>query len=172
MSDPRHPHVELALRSIKHYLEKGRVAPCPENISMELREKTGAFVSIKKNGQLRGCVGTITPTEPDLASEIIRNAVHAAVKDPRFAPVTLDELPGLTLSVDVLTPPEKISDASQLDPKRYGLIVKKNGKQGVLLPDIEGVDSVKEQIRICKRKAGLPEDEPVEFYRFQVRRYR
>ncbi|MBI4389588.1 MAG: AmmeMemoRadiSam system protein A [Nitrospinae bacterium] len=167
-----HPFVALAIKSIQYYLDHNAYLPCPENLPDDLKTKSGAFVSIKKNKSLRGCIGTILPVEDNLAREIVRNAVHAAVQDPRFPPVIRKELPDLTFSVDVLSPLEKIHDAIELDCKKYGLLLKTESKQGVLLPDIEGVETVQDQIRICRKKAGLAEDEPAEMFRFQVKRYR
>lgn len=167
-----HPFVALAIKSVQYYLDHNSYLPCPENLPDEFKAKSGAFVSIKKNKSLRGCIGTILPAEDNLAQEIVRNAVHAAIQDPRFPPVTCKELPDLTFSVDVLSPLEKIRDVSELDCKRYGVLLKNDNKQGVLLPDIEGVETVEDQVRICRKKAGLDEDEPAEMFRFQVKRYR
>lgn len=166
-----HPIVDLAVKSVHYYLRHKKILPCPADIPDELKTKAGAFVSITKQKALRGCIGTITPVEGNLAMEIIRNAVHAAMEDPRFSPVSSDELPHLSFSVDVLTPLEKVNTACELNCKEYGLVLKNEHKQGVLLPDLEGVDSVEEQIRICRKKAGLKSDEPVEMFRFQVKRY-
>jgi len=97
--------------------------------------------------------------------------VSAASRDPRFSPVSQDEIADLTFSVDVLTPLEKVEDVSQLDCKRFGLTVKAEDKQGVLLPDLEGIDSVAEQLRICLKKGGIDASESYEMYRFEVERY-
>ena len=145
--------------------------PCPENLPAELKKRAGVFVSIKNKTALRGCIGTIDPIEDNLAQEIIRNAVHAATEDPRFSSITSDELPDLAFSVDVLTPLEKVNDLSQLDCKKYGLLLKGKSRQGVLLPDLETVNTVEDQIRICRKKASLKENDPVEMFRFRVERY-
>lgn len=166
-----HPYVELAIKAVNHYLETNGILTSPEPLPNELKEKAGVFVSIKKHNKLRGCIGTITPTEPDLAQEIISNAVSAAAKDPRFSPITKDEWKHLKFSVDVLTTPEKVQGLSELDCKQFGVIVKTKDKQGVLLPNLEGIDSVEEQIRICRKKAGINEKDPVELFRFRVQRY-
>jgi len=129
------------------------------------------FVSLKKKGNLRGCIGTFIPTQENIAQEIIKNAISAAVDDPRFSPVTISELGDLTISVDVLSPPEEISDISELDPKKYGVIVSSGYKKGLLLPDLEGVDTAEEQVDIARRKAGIYPDEKVKLYRFEVKRY-
>ncbi len=168
----QHPYVSLAQESIHHYLNYSEKLSCPDPLSKDLELRSGAFVSIKKLQQLRGCIGTLEPCEPNLAMEIIENALKAALHDPRFSPVTSDELQDLTYSIDVVRPLEKISDVSELDPKVYGLVVKCNGKQGVLLPDLEGVDSTEEQIKICRDKGKIPGHEPIEMYRFKVDRFR
>jgi len=127
-------------------------------------------VSIKQRGQLRGCIGTLTPAEPDLAHEIARNAASAAFHDPRFPPVTADELDGLSYSVDVLSPSEP-TRLEELDPRRYGVIVSSGWRRGVLLPDLAGVDTVERQVFIALQKAGISPDEPFETQRFTVTRY-
>ncbi|TDJ57664.1 MAG: AmmeMemoRadiSam system protein A [Nitrospina sp.] len=167
-----HPYVSLARESVGHFLNHHTKLPCPDPLSQDLQARTGAFVSIKKKRQLRGCIGTLEPSEANLAVEIIENALKAALHDPRFSPVSVEELEDLSYSVDVLRPLEKISSASDLDPKVYGLVVRSNGKQGVLLPDLEGVDSIADQIRICRDKGKIADDKPLEMYRFRVDRYR
>jgi AmmeMemoRadiSam system protein A len=137
-----------------------------------MRGKAGVFVSIKKHGQLRGCIGTFEPDKSNVAQEIISNAVSSAIRDPRFLPVVAEELPDLTYSVDVLTTPEPVESEKELDPERYGVIVEKGKRHGLLLPDLEGVDTVEQQIDICRQKAGIAPDEPVKLYRFEVKRYR
>lgn len=144
----------------------------PGDIPAELLEKrAGAFVSIKKNGQLRGCIGTIQAVQPDLAQEIMENAVSAAVRDPRFSPIEPEELEHLVISVDVLGETEKISSPEELDTKKYGVIVTKGRKRGLLLPNLEGIDTVEEQIVIAKRKAGIGESEDAALERFEVIRH-
>jgi AmmeMemoRadiSam system protein A len=138
-----------------------------------MSEKAGVFVSIhKKNGDLRGCIGTFEPQQKNVAKEVIANAVSAATRDPRFEPVSPEELDNLEYSVDVLTPPEPIKDESQLDPKKYGVIVEAGWRRGLLLPDLEGVDTVDYQIDISRQKAGIGPNEPVKLYRFEVKRYK
>jgi len=127
---------------------------------------------LKKRGELRGCIGTVEPYRENIAAEIIHNAVAAGVDDPRFWPVQLEELPEIEFSVDVLTEPEPVASKDELDPKRYGVIVKSHGRTGLLLPDLEGVDSVDEQISIACRKAGISPGEPIRLYRFEVIRYK
>ena len=171
MDSRPHHYISLAQQSIRYYLNHRIKLPCPEPITRDLKSRSGAFVSIKKRQRLRGCIGTLEPCEANLAEEIIENAVKAALHDPRFDPVTLDELQELTISIDVIHPLEKVSGIGELDPAVYGLVVRYNDRQGVLLPDLEGVDSPEEQIRICRSKGRIPEEAPVELYRFRVRRF-
>jgi AmmeMemoRadiSam system protein A len=144
----------------------------PQELTEEMKQRAGVFVSLKKHGQLRGCIGTFEPTRQNIAEEIVRNAISSATGDPRFSPVGEEELPDLEYSVDVLTSPEPVINRSELDPKKYGIIVESGYRRGLLLPDLEGVDTVEEQISICRRKAGIAEDEPVNLYKFEVRRYK
>ena len=144
----------------------------PENLPADMLSKeAGTFVSIHEHGRLRGCIGTISATRPSIASEIIGNAISASTKDPRFAPIGKDELPYLTITVDVLGETEPIPDKSFLDTKRYGVIVNKGSRRGLLLPNLEGIDSVDEQIAIARQKAGIRPDEKIELERFEVVRH-
>lgn len=170
-----HPLVKLARRAVESYVREGRIItpPPPSEMTPEMRERAGVFVSLKKKGRLRGCIGTYLPTCRNVAEEIIRNAIAACSEDPRFDPVREDELPLLEYSVDVLTEPEPVYDLTELDPKIYGVIVEApDGRKGLLLPDLEGVDTVEEQIDIASRKAGILPGEPIKIYRFKVRRYK
>jgi len=167
-----HPIVKLAKETVERYITKGEKIAPPAGLTPEMRQKAGVFVSIKKRGELRGCIGTYTPTTDNVASETIQNAISAATQDPRFLPVNPSELGELEYSVDVLSPPERVDGPEALDPKRYGIIVKKGARRGLLLPDLEGVDTVDEQIRITKLKAGITSEEGIELYRFEVKRYR
>ncbi|MDO8568920.1 MAG: MEMO1 family protein [Dehalococcoidales bacterium] len=165
------PLVELAKETVESYVREGRVHP-PEELTDEMKGKAGVFVSIHRLGALRGCIGTTEAQQDNVAGEIMANAVSAATRDPRFPPVTPDELDDLDYSVDVLTKPEPIDSPDKLDPKRYGVIVEaKDGRRGLLLPDLEGVDTVDYQIAISRQKAGIGPDEPVKLYRFEVRRH-
>jgi AmmeMemoRadiSam system protein A len=165
------PYVALARSSIVAYVrDRRRFSPPPDLAPELLARQAGAFVSLKKRGELRGCIGTYLPTEPNLAEEIIENAIRAATADPRFPPVQPEELPELDVSVDVLSPPEPCT-ARDLDPKRYGVIVESGWRRGLLLPDLPGVDTVEEQLWIAKLKAGLPPDAPCQLYRFTVERH-
>jgi AmmeMemoRadiSam system protein A len=165
-------YVRLARETIENYVKYVKIISPPKDLPEEMiKQKAGVFVSIKKFGNLRGCIGTFMPTQENIAHEIIRNAVNAAVDDPRFPAVTVSELNDLTISVDVLSSSEEISDISELNPKKYGVIVSSGYKKGLLLPDLEGVDTVKEQVDIAKRKAGIYPGEKVKLYRFEVKRY-
>jgi AmmeMemoRadiSam system protein B/AmmeMemoRadiSam system protein A len=165
------PLVRLAKNTVETYVKEGRAIK-PEELTPEMKEKAGVFVSIKKKGQLRGCIGTFEPTTKNVALEVITNAISSATRDPRFPPVTADELADLSYSVDVLTAPEPVDSAEQLDPKKYGVIVESGWRRGLLLPDLEGVDSVDYQIDICRQKGGIGPNEPVKLYRFEVKRYK
>ncbi len=168
-----HPLVELAKKAVEAYVREKRIISPPENLTEEMRDRAGVFVSLKKRGQLRGCIGTFLPTTNNVAEEVIKNAISAATQDPRFFPVQEEELEEITYSVDVLSEPEKVEDISKLDAKKYGVIVTKGPLKGLLLPDLEGVDTVEEQLRIAKLKAGIePDDEDCEIYRFSVKRYK
>jgi AmmeMemoRadiSam system protein A len=167
-----HPAVLLAKRAIEAYVQSKTVIKPPDDLSPEMREKAGTFVSLKKGGQLRGCIGTFSPTTNSVAEEIIKNAISAAIQDPRFSPVSKDETDEITYSVDVLSEPESVGNLGELDPKKYGVIVMKGILKGLLLPDLEGVDTVEDQLRIAKMKAGIPpEDTSCEILRFSVQRY-
>ena len=167
------PHVKLALRTIEEYVSHHRVIDSPGELPAELlTERAGVFVSLKKFGSLRGCIGTIEPTKDCIAQEIIHNAISAATQDPRFSPVRPDELPDLVCSVDVLFPAEPVADESHLDPTKYGVIVQCGRRRGLLLPNIEGVDKVEDQVAIACRKACIMPEEPYELCRFEVKRYK
>jgi AmmeMemoRadiSam system protein A len=165
-----HPVVKLAKKTVESYIREGKM-PKPRKLTPEMRERAGVFVSLHRHGQLRGCIGTFEPAKDNVAEEIIANAISSSTGDPRFPPVTVSELDDMEYSVDILTKPEPVTDISQLDHKEYGVIVESDWRKGLLLPDLEGVDSVEEQIAICRLKAGISADEPVRLYRFQVRRF-
>ena len=168
-SGEAHPLVTLARLAITSYLSGSQG---PEPGTLEVTDvPAGVFVSLKKEGQLRGCIGTIQPVQPTLSEEIMENAVSAATRDPRFHPVTLEELDAITISVDVLSKPEPVSGLEELNPSRYGVIVKSGWKKGVLLPDLPGITTAEEQVRIAKLKAGIGENETIELMRFEVKRY-
>lgn len=166
------PHVRLALSTIEYFVRDGRVIDVPEDIPEELiKARAGAFVCLKKDGHLRGCIGTIEPVQDCLAKEIIENAVCAATKDPRFLPVERRELGSLECSVDVLLPAEEVHDIRDLDPKKYGVIVESGSRRGLLLPDLDGVDTIEEQINIARHKAFIQPNDTVKLYRFEVKRF-
>jgi len=167
-----HPLVRLAKRTIEEFVRNKKIISPPDDPTPEMKQRAGVFVSLKKKGELRGCIGTFLPTTENVATEIIQNAISAATRDPRFLPVSPDELNEIEYSVDVLSEPEKITDRKDLDPKRYGVIVKKGERRGLLLPDLEGVNTVDEQINIALMKAGILPDEDFEIYRFEVKRYK
>jgi len=168
--EPTHPLVQLAKAAVEHYVRTARLLPLT-NLAPEMEECAGVFVSIKKRGELRGCIGTIEPVRDNVGLEIIHNAISAAARDPRFPPIDEKELSDLTYSVDMLTPPEPVDDPDCLDCKRYGVIVQCGNRRGLLLPDLEGVDTVDHQILIAKVKAGILPEEPVDLYRFEVQRF-
>lgn len=168
----RSPYVNLAYDSLEHFLNREDYIEVPDDLpEAMLKEKRGVFVTYKMDGELRGCVGTILPTTDSIAKEIIRNSVEAGTRDPRFNPINLEELPFLDLSVDELMEPER-STFEQLDPENYGVIVKTSSKSGLLLPDLEGVDTSQEQLSIALKKAGIRPDEDYNIERFKVVRHR
>jgi AmmeMemoRadiSam system protein A len=164
--------VELALETIETYVRTGKLPPVPEPLPEEMKGRAGVFVSIhKKDGSLRGCIGTFEPTAANIAQEVVHNAVSAATHDPRFPTITESELDDLEVSVDVLSSPERVYSLDDLDPTCYGVIVQCGWRRGLLLPDLEGVDSCEQQVGIARRKAGIYSSEPVELYRFSVKRH-
>lgn len=167
------PYVGLARASVEGYIRTGRKIHVPKGLPAEMySRRAGVFVSLKEDGRLRGCIGTIAPVRGSIAEEIIENAVSAAVRDPRFHAVEEDELERLVYSVDVLGETEEIKSPDELDVKRYGVIVSRGRKRGLLLPNLEGVDTVGEQIEIAKRKAGIPDDGgEISLERFEVVRH-
>jgi len=168
------PYVRLARLSLETYIRTGRRARLPENLPEDmLQSRAGVFVSIYKHGQLRGCIGTIEPVTSCVAEEIMRNAISSGTEDPRFDSVRESELEDLVYSVDVLTKPEPVQSISELDPKRYGVIVSKGFRRGLLLPNLDGVTDVETQIRIAMQKAGIRiNDEDVKLERFEVVRHK
>jgi len=164
--------VRLARETIEQYVRSKEVLRCPDTLPEEMRKRrAGVFVSLKKDGRLRGCIGTIQAVQASLAEEIIYNAVSACSKDPRFEPVSQEELEHLTIHVDVLGDTERIDSPEELDVKRYGVIVTSGYRRGLLLPNLEGGDTVEEQIAIARQKAGIGGTEEVELERFEVVRH-
>jgi AmmeMemoRadiSam system protein A len=168
-----HPLVQLAKETIENYVRQGKTIQPPRELTPEMEKQAGTFVSIHKHGMLRGCIGTIEPTQANVAQEVIQNAISAAIHDPRFPPIMPEELADLDIKVDVLGEPEPVESLEELDPRRYGVIVKsaRDWRKGLLLPDLEGVDTVEYQVDVARRKAGIWPDEPIELYRFEVVRY-
>lgn len=165
-------YVRLARRSVETHVKTGKFSMIPDGLPDAMLEtRAGTFVSLKKHGKLRGCIGTTSATTNSVAEEIMQNAVSAAKYDPRFAPVTEDELSELVYSVDVLGEQEPIDSPDDLDVKRYGVIVQNGNRKGLLLPNLEGVNTVDEQISISKQKAGIRPDESVKLFRFEVVRH-
>ncbi|MDX9871254.1 MAG: AmmeMemoRadiSam system protein A [Clostridia bacterium] len=163
--------VRLARESIAYFLTKGQILDLPAEYVDLQTGGAGVFVSLKKQGNLRGCIGTVEATQKNLGLEIIHNAVSAACRDPRFEPLQLEELQEAEISVDVLEAPEDITGIAELDPRIYGVIVKKGSRQGLLLPNLEGIHDAAEQVEIAKQKAGLRREDNVTLSRFKVTRY-
>ncbi|MEE0844799.1 MAG: AmmeMemoRadiSam system protein A [Eggerthellaceae bacterium] len=167
------PIVALARASVEFHTRTGGIYALPNDVPADLLSiRAGAFVSLHESGELRGCIGTIGATQDSLALEVIRNAVLACSEDPRFPPVSVGELDMLEYSVDVLDPPEPIDSPEDLDVLEFGVIVSKDWRRGLLLPNLEGIDTVEQQVAIAKRKAGIALDEPgVSLQRFRVVRH-
>lgn len=166
------PYVRLARYTIEAFVGTGKCPEIPKGLPEELyNTRAGAFVSLKEDGRLRGCIGTIQAVRGSLAEEIMRNAVSACSEDPRFSPVEAWEVERLIISVDVLGEKEKVSSPEELDAARYGVIVTRGARRGLLLPNLEGVDTVEQQIAVAKQKAGIKAYESVEMERFEVIRH-
>ena len=154
------PYVRLARETVERYVDEGKRLSVPEYLPEEaLTRRAGTFVSLKKFGQLRGCIGTISPAEANIAEEIIHNAISASTRDPRFPPVSPSELKDLDYSVDILGETEDIDSPEELDVKKYGVIVSSGYRRGLLLPNLEGIDDVEDQISIAMQKAGIRKGE-------------
>jgi AmmeMemoRadiSam system protein A/AmmeMemoRadiSam system protein B len=163
----------LARRAVETFIREGEMLDPPATRSGLLAARAPCFICLKtRDGELRGCIGTIEAVKDSLAEEIISNAVSAALNDPRFDPVRENELADLVYSVDVLLPPEP-AVIEDLDPKVYGVIVEdeSESRRGLLLPDIPGVDTAAQQVEIATRKAGIPHGTPVKLSRFKVERF-
>lgn len=165
--------VRLARNALEQYVINNKTINLPQDVEESFKNKqAGVFVSIKKDGQLRGCIGTTQPVENCIAAEIVRNSIHSGTQDPRFYPVDKNELKQLVYSVDVLEEPEEIQDKKQLDVKKYGVIVEKGLRKGLLLPNLESVDTTEEQIEIALKKANIEKGEKYKMYRFKVERHK
>jgi AmmeMemoRadiSam system protein A len=165
-------YVRLARYAIETWIKMKKRPKAPQIMPKEMLDRrAGVFVSLKKQGALRGCIGTIEPVTGSISEEIMRNALDAALRDPRFDPVKEAELDQLVYSVDVLSPPEPAASKDSLDAGRYGVIVTSGAKRGLLLPKLDGVDSVEQQISIALQKAGISPDESYGLQRFEVVRH-
>ncbi|MDI6617173.1 MAG: AmmeMemoRadiSam system protein A [Clostridiales bacterium] len=166
-------YVSLARQSLEHYIREGKVMDIPDSLPPEMtRNRSGVFVSLKKNGQLRGCIGTIEGVRSNIAEEIIRNAISAGTQDPRFYPVEEEELDQIIYSVDILKKSMPVRSKDELDVKKYGIIVRCGRRSGLLLPNIEGVDTVDDQISIALQKGRIDEEENYSMEKFEVTRHR
>jgi AmmeMemoRadiSam system protein A len=170
-------YIPLVKSAVENYIKEGKIASPPPDLPEELlKRKAGVFVTIEKGKELRGCIGTYLPTKENIAKEVISNAIAAASQDFRFGPIRKEELPHLSYTVYLLSEPEPIKNIKELNPKKYGIIVKtvvSPQKSGLLLPDLEDVDTVEEQISIACQKAGIDlTEEKILIYKFTVKRYR
>ncbi len=170
-SIPPHPLVRLAKEAVEQFVRTNTIKAPPSELSEEMLKRAGVFVSTKCKGRLRGCVGSIEPVRPNVAAEVIASAIGAANRDSRFPPIRPDELSDLEYSVDVLTPLEAVAGLDQLDPKIYGVVVRRGDKTGVLLPDLEQVKTPAQQVEICRAKAGIGPEEPADLFRFRAERF-
>jgi len=166
------PIVKLAKQTVETFVREQKIIAPPQDLIPELKGQAGVFVSIHKHGELRGCIGTFEPTRENIALEVIYNAISSATRDPRFSPIAANELKDLDYSVDILSPPEPVDSIEELDARRYGVIVESGWRRGLLLPDLDGVDTPEQQIEICRAKAGISDREKIKLYRFEVKRYR
>ena len=175
----KHPLVELAEQAVREWVVEGeRITPDEYQRndksgsiqSLKKNEKRGVFVTLYKKNNLRGCIGTLEGRTPSLEEEIVTNAILAATEDPRFEPLNKNELNEIVVKVDILDPLEKIDSPKQLDPKSYGIVVESEGRRGVLLPDLEGIETTEQQIRLAKEKAGIPDQVNATIYKFKVQR--
>ncbi|MDI6603129.1 MAG: AmmeMemoRadiSam system protein A [Patescibacteria group bacterium] len=184
------PYILLAKQAVENFIKEGKIIEPPRDLPEEfLNKRAGTFVTIEKDGELRGCIGTYLPTRVNIAEEIIRNAIAAATEDYRFEPIKIDELPKLSYTVYILSYPEPVKDLKELDPKKFGIIVKTGPltypnqdnvvfdgvvpyKTGLLLPDLDGVDTVEKQIAIACQKGGIdPQREKIFIYKFTVEKF-
>lgn len=169
------PYTALAKLAVNTYIKEGKTISVPTDLPKEfLERKSGVFVTIEKEKELRGCIGTYLPTRQNVAEEIIHNAISAATEDYRFSPIEKEELPFLSYTVYLLNPPEQIKDTKELNPKKFGIIViaTSSRKTGLLLPDLEGVDTTEKQIAIACQKADIDlKTEKITLYKFTVEKH-
>ncbi len=168
------PFCSLAKKAIETYIEKGEVLAVPKDLPAEFNKRAGVFVTLLKKGLLRGCIGTCLPTKANIAEEIIANAIAAATKDWRFPPLCQEELPALSYEVSILEPPRLIRSLTELDPKKFGIIIRgqSSGKSALLLPNLDGINTPQKQLSICLQKAGIdPSQEKITIYKFRTKQY-
>ncbi len=159
----------LAQAATEHFIKNQSPLPTPtDGLDNFRQQQAGVFVTLKREGELRGCVGTIQPVCENILEETIQNAISSATRDHRFSPVTADELSSIAYEVSVLHPPEHITSIEQLDANLYGVVVTAGEQRGLLLPDLEGVDTPEQQIQIAMRKAGIAPGSQISLYRFKV----
>ncbi|MDE3076342.1 MAG: AmmeMemoRadiSam system protein A [Chloroflexota bacterium] len=163
--------VALARASFQAYARSSRRLLLPLDLPPAFQQQRACFVTLRLDGKLRGCVGTIVPTRQTLAHEIVENAIGAASRDYRFTPVTVADLPGIVCSVDVLSAPEPVTSRDMLDPASYGMVVIQGQRVGVLLPALPEVTTPEQQYEICLQKAGISTQTDIGIYRFEVVRY-
>lgn len=166
-------YIELAKLAVDTFFQQRKIIDLPENFPNNFyKEKAGVFVTIYNGFNLRGCIGTYEPTQENLGKEIIANAVAAATKDYRFNSITEEELPSLKYEISILSQPVKIKDKKELDPKKFGILVKSNGKSALLLPDLEGINTVEQQLSAVCQKAGISyPEEKIEIYKFSIEKH-
>jgi MEMO1 family protein len=162
---------DLGRRAIEAYLRSRQRIEPPLPLPVEWQAPSAAFVTLRKHGELRGCVGSIRPTEPTAAHELIRYAIASAVRDPRFDPVRLEEVPMLSIRVQLLDPAEPITDISRLDPRTYGIIVRSGERQALLLPGIDEIVTPEQQLRAACQKAGIDPHAALQLERFRTRTF-
>ena len=165
-------YVRLARQAIETYIATKRVMKLSETFDPNItKRKAGVFVTIRRDGELRGCIGTIKAKKKCVGEEIIANAIAAACKDERFEPLQPDQLDNLIISVDVIQNLIPILGVADLDSQLYGVMVEWQDHHAVLLPNLPGIDTPEQQISVAKRKAGIDEDEEITLYRFEVKRH-
>jgi len=168
-------YLELAKKAVEEYVRNHKIIDVPTELPPEFyTQRAGAFVSLHKDTELRGCIGTYLPTRKNIAEEIIYNAIAAATEDYRFNSITVQDLPKISYEIYILEAPEPIKSTSQLDPKKYGILIKTDSrKSGLLLPDLEGINTAKEQFSaVCEKCGADPESEKIELFRFQAKKYK
>lgn len=171
-----HPLTNLAKRAVESYIQKGEIISPPQGFPEEfLKRKAGVFVTIEKEEKLRGCIGTYLPTQSNIVKEVIKNAIAAATRDPRFLPIQKEELKSLSYTVSILHPPEKVNTIEELNPKRYGIIIKSLTnplKSALLLPEIKGIEAPWQQVLVTAQKGGINlKEEKIAIYKFLTEKY-